>query len=164
MSAIHEQTSIHCPFERIPAYLEGYFEAHGARGGVGATIELRVPLGGVNLDHDVIVSIVPLKDFPEHDRLGVGWSPKSGGIFPSFDGTIGVTAEPSGSSCLRLDGSYRAPLGAVGAAFDAALGQRLAKSTARDLLKRLKDAIERAFAKDEGLPLPFESTFDQALD
>ena len=52
-----------------------------------------------------------------------------------------------------LNGSYEPPLGAVGAAFDAVVGHKIAENTARNLLAVIADSIEADFvAVEESKP------------
>jgi hypothetical protein len=48
-----------------------------------------------------------------------------------------------------LEGGYEPPLGAIGKAFDAAIGHKIAESTADDLLNVIGERIEHDFATDE---------------
>src|SRR5271166_1509587 len=141
MSEIHEYISVHCPFDLAPKYLREFFESAGAKGGVGATLEVRAPLGDVKLEREVIASIHPLSGFPGYERLGIGWEPSGGGPYPKFEGILTVSEESIDYTRLDLDGSYRPPFNIAGAVFDAALGNRIAQATARELLTRLRDVI-----------------------
>jgi hypothetical protein len=154
MSDIHEYTSVHCPFEQVPAYLDKFFSLHGARDGIGAMFELSAPFGEINLERHAVVSILPLKGFPGYERFSIGWEPMGGGPFPKFEGTVSVSEESLGYSRLDLDGSYDPPGGALGAVFDAAVGNRIAHQTGRLLLEQVRDAVERDYAHDNGLPPP----------
>jgi hypothetical protein len=58
-------------------------------------------------------------------------------LLPSFTGEIGITRSPEDALQLVLRGSYAAPVGVVGAVFDAALLRRVAERTARRFLREV---------------------------
>src|SRR5271156_3354802 len=124
MSEVHEYTSVRCPFEAVPKYLEEYFNRHGGRDGVGARVDLMAPLGDVYLERNVIASLVPKHGYPGYDCFSIGWEPEGGGPYPTFSGSLSVSPESGAYSRIDLDGSYVPPGGPIGAAFDAALGHR----------------------------------------
>jgi CheY-like chemotaxis protein len=71
------------------------------------------------------------------------WEP-DGGPFPSFDGVLRMESSEGGGVDFVLDGSYEPPGGIPGKAFDVLLGRRIAATTARDFLERLRRYIEHA--------------------
>jgi predicted Zn-dependent protease len=58
-------------------------------------------------------------------------------FLPSFDGELGLHLQRGGQVTLILDGRYRPPGGALGAAADAALLHRVARGTTERLLEDL---------------------------
>jgi hypothetical protein len=64
-----------------------------------------------------------------------------GGFFPVLDADIALTPAGGHSTRLSLAGSYRPPLGAVGAALDRAILHKVADATIRSLLTRVADAL-----------------------
>jgi hypothetical protein len=53
---------------------------------------------------------------------------------PTFRGSLGLEAQPDGTACLRLEGTYDPPGGRIGSALDAVVLHALAQRTADDLL------------------------------
>ncbi len=76
-----------------------------------------------------------------HDALALSWKP-TWSIFPSFNGQVTVRPRAPGSA-LALEGSYQPPGGQLGSLFDSLIGQRLARRTMDNLLKRLCRYVER---------------------
>jgi hypothetical protein len=64
-----------------------------------------------------------------------------GGMFPALDADITLTPAGEHDSVLTLAGTYRPPLGAVGAGLDRAILHRVAAATVRAFLNRIADAI-----------------------
>jgi hypothetical protein len=76
----------------------------------------------------------------------------AGSLFPVLDADITVTPHAEDAVILRLDGSYRPPLGALGAGVDRALLHRAAVSTVRAFLTSICDALAHPQAADERAP------------
>jgi len=144
MSTIHDFTTVACPFDDVPDRLEAYF-AGGA-----AVLPLRVKLGDLKIERDVEFHLKSKPAYPGYKLLDVSWSPKDGGPYPAFTGTLSVAQEAVGWSRLEIDGTYHPPFGIAGAAFDAAIGHRIAQGTASELLAELKRILVAAERK---LPL-----------
>ena len=80
-----------------------------------------------------------------YEGMSLEWAPEGGGPFPKFEGNL--TLRPnSGQTELELKGEYAPPLGEIGAAFDAVVGNKIARATVRMLLENLKAALEEEFA------------------
>lgn len=113
--------------------------------GEGATELLRVgPLGSVPGTSKLVeVRFRSLVKRDDYAGLAVRWEATGPGdaLFPVLDADIAVTPVGEESSILRLAGSYRPPLGALGTVLDAALLHRVAKATARTFLNRIAAAI-----------------------
>lgn len=148
MAQLSERTFVACPYRRARQYLA---EGIGSRTGSAETMTLRVPLAGVELKKDVVVTFSPGIDPMHMDQpWRVHWTPDGGGPYPDFDGELTVHAdEDYTSSALELQGDYRPPGGALGQAFDAVVGGRIATLTARELLKRLGDEFESRYRAEE---------------
>lgn len=75
--------------------------------------------------------------------LAVRWEATGpgGGLFPALDADITVVPINEQTAMLRLAGSYRPPLGALGTALDAAILHRIAMATIRSFLNRIAAAI-----------------------
>jgi hypothetical protein len=69
------------------------------------------------------------------DALGPG-----GGLVPALDADLTLTPV-SGQTRLRLDGSYRPPLGALGEHLDRAILHRVADATIQSFVARVASAI-----------------------
>jgi hypothetical protein len=65
----------------------------------------------------------------------------AGGLFPVLDADLTLVPHGENATLLGLDGVYRPPAGALGAALDRALLHRIATATARSLLSRIAEAI-----------------------
>lgn len=87
----------------------------------------------------------PLSTSRGYEGIAFEWEPEGGGPFPSFNGTL-ILRPHSGQTELELKGSYTPPLGEIGAAFDAVVGNKIARTTIRILLENLKAALEEEFA------------------
>ncbi len=132
VSTIFEYTTVQCPFDEVPDRLQAHFErTHGI-------MKLRVKLGDLRIEREVDFHVETKPGYPRYKLLDVRWEPKDGGPYPSFAGTLSVTEEAFGWSRIEIHGQYHPPLGIAGAAFDAALGHRIAQSTAAELLGELK--------------------------
>jgi hypothetical protein len=79
------------------------------------------------------------------DRAGLAlrWEAAGpgGGMFPVLDADITITWAGEHNSLLTLAGTYRPPLGALGAGLDRASLHRIAAATIRAFLSRIADAI-----------------------
>jgi hypothetical protein len=75
--------------------------------------------------------------------LGLRWEATGvvSGLFPVLDADISVTPAGEHMTRLALAGSYRAPLGGLGAGLDRAILNRVASSTIRALLRNVADTL-----------------------
>ncbi len=157
MSTLLERTVVHCSVNQAARHLARYFKARGNSDGDVAKLSLRadVPIpgskDGVRLERTAIATLVPIHrtgEFTPH--YAVTWLPERSGPYPAFNGELVIeNADDYNSFYLVLKGSYEPPLGAVGAAFDAVVGHRIAESTARNLLATIADSIEADFTAVE---------------
>jgi hypothetical protein len=147
---IKESVAVQWPSSRVPSYLEWYLDQLSGSDTNKATLELKVPgdvlgvPGGVTIGRDVTATFAPIGDElnRQEQRMSIRWSPKGGGPFPTFAGVLGLSAQSGGICLLMLEGDYEPPLGPAGEMFDAALGQRIARATAHELLRRIKTVME----------------------
>jgi hypothetical protein len=155
MSDLLQRLYVGCPVSRATDRLNGFFRERAGDGawdaGKPIRIALRAPIPlpslrtNVILQHDIIATLRHLPPVWGNERFDVSWEPSGGGAFPRFTGTLSVeNNEDFESFSLLLKGSYDPPLGPAGQAFDAALGHRIAIATARDLLARIRDQIEKS--------------------
>jgi hypothetical protein len=136
-----------------PAFAAAYAGGYLARlRGTDARLRLhlRAPLadlgipGGVELQRDVVAAVSPSAG-GDADRAGIAitWEPQGGGPFPTFTGTLFADPADTGEECsLCIAGSYQPPGGIAGDVFDGAIGFWIARATAHDLLRQLRDLIE----------------------
>ena len=116
--------------------------------GDGLTGLVRVgPLGTApGMSKLVDVQFLDLIGHGESAVLALRWQATglAGGLFPALDADIALTPAGQHSTRLSLAGSYRPPLGAVGASLDQALLHKVADATIRSLLARVADALTGA--------------------
>jgi hypothetical protein len=161
MSDLHQRIFVNCPPHAARDYIARYFEDKRAAGHAGPHDPIRLALRApvtlpalqteIVLQRDVVATVAPQADARgDLARMTVDWEPAGGGPFPRFHGSL-VASNDEGyeSFSLVLDGAYEPPMGASGAAFDAALGHRIAIATARNLLAEVRDGIEKAYAATE---------------
>jgi len=74
--------------------------------------------------------------------IPVQWHDLESDSFPTFHGEIEIV--PLGSELVQVAiiGDYKPPFGPLGAVFDAAVGKAIAEATTRELLERLRKALE----------------------
>lgn len=147
MSELLERRVVRCPYHLAQGYLAGIVAARTAAPG---TLTLTAAFPGVELVKELLVTYEPARDPMHFDQpWRVHWKPKSG-PYPEFDGELTVRADENyESSLLELQGSYLPPGGAAGAAFDAAIGKRIASATAQALLERVGAELEESYQRDE---------------
>jgi hypothetical protein len=75
--------------------------------------------------------------------LTLRWEASGAGaaLFPVLDADITLTPAGDDATLLRLDGSYRPPLGAAGARLDRAVMNHVASATIRSLLRQISEAL-----------------------
>lgn len=147
MSQILERRLVACPYNLAQGYLAHAIGPHVSSPG---PLTLTLSLPGADLVKEVIVTYDAGFD-PMHfdEPWSVHWKPKAG-PYPEFDGELTVRADETyAESWLELRGSYRPPGGALGTAFDAAVGNRIARATAQALLGRFGSQMEARYAADE---------------
>jgi hypothetical protein len=105
----------------------------------------RVGLFGAGLGASKLVRVSLLEPVPREDVmiLSLRWEATgvTGGLFPVLDADLTVTPADAGQTLMKVDGAYRAPWGAAGAALDRVLLGRAADATIRSLLTRIADAV-----------------------
>jgi hypothetical protein len=157
MSTLSERTLVHCSVNQAARHLARYFKARGNSDGEVARLSLRaeVPVPGskgtMRLERTAIATLVPRHrpgDMLPH--YAVTWAPETPGPYPTFTGELAIeSGDDYNSFYLELSGAYEPPLGALGAAFDAVVGHRIAVTTARNLLAMIADSIEADFVAVE---------------
>ncbi|HTU82186.1 MAG TPA: hypothetical protein VMF61_08660 [Candidatus Acidoferrales bacterium] len=150
MSELQERRVVACPYHIAREHLAVDL---GNRAGSKTpnVLTLHAPLAGAAVTKNVLVTIATADDPMHFDQpWKVHWTPEGGGPYPDFDGTLTVRAdEDYHSSVLELRGDYRPPGGIVGAAFDLAVGSKIASATARTLLDEIASVMESSYAAAE---------------
>jgi hypothetical protein len=157
VSTLSERTLVHCSINQAASHLARYFQARGNSDGDIARLSLRanVSVPGsketMRLERTAIATLTPRHAAGEMlPHYGVTWAPEHGGPYPTFTGDLAIeSADDYQSFYLVLTGTYQPPLGAVGAAFDAVIGHRIAAMTALDLLATIADSVEADFVDVE---------------
>jgi hypothetical protein len=101
--------------------------------------ELLMQAGIAGVSKSVLVQVLAPYRLDETLVVPLRWvaTGSSGVLFPQLDANLELSAVSSEESVLRLVGSYRPPLGGIGASLDRLLLHRVADATARRLLKQL---------------------------
>jgi hypothetical protein len=153
MRAISAQRLLQCAWPNANHFVESFYTTLTADNG-GRTLPLRVRLADIGipshlmLERDVVVTLVrlPTEEVPT-TGFRIDWIAVGGGPYPRFTGWLFLhPGADDSTSVLELEGTYTAPFGPLGAAFDAAIGKSIAESTAASLLEDLVAAIEGAAA------------------
>jgi hypothetical protein len=113
--------------------------------GDGITVLLRVgPLGSVSGVSRLVEA--RFRDLVMHGDMAVltlRWeaSGQGGGLFPALDADITLVPADADTTKLRLDGTYRPPLGAFGERLDRAILHRVATATIQSFVAQVATAI-----------------------
>jgi hypothetical protein len=144
-----ESRVVRCPYNLARGYLA---QSVGtlAESGQARRLTLTLAVPGGELVKDVLVTFAAGEDPMHFDQpWHVHWKP-DGGPYPEFDGALTVRSDETYETAqLELKGSYQPPGGALGAAFDWAVGGRIASSTGRALLERIGSEMESHYHRDE---------------
>jgi hypothetical protein len=148
LRTITETIEVSCPSYYALRHAERYFSIR-RRGVAPDTISLHVDFsrlklpGATEARHDVLVKHELSGKPGEDQELRLSWDPDDA-VVPSFVGTLRCS-EAGGKAMLTLNGAYKPPLGAAGAAFDLVAGRHIALATMRALLEDVKQFIESDF-------------------
>lgn len=128
--------------QRIEAWLRGGGVSADGRQAyhAGETVLIRAGFGGIT--KRVAVETLPSTILDDVVVISVRWvaTGPAGELFPALDGQIELEAAPPDSTRITFRGSYRPPLGSVGAALDRAVLGRAARATARSFAERMSRA------------------------
>jgi hypothetical protein len=157
VSHLEQRLAVTCPLAQADARLGEFFREYGNSAGDTARLTLRVSVGVPGLVtpltlHRTVVATIQPHRLPADTtpRYTVQWAPETPGPFPLFAGELAVeSGDDYDSFTLRLDGNYTPPLGLIGKGFDIAVGNRIARATANDLLHTVRASIERHFQANE---------------
>jgi hypothetical protein len=140
MRPLAERDLILAPLASADDFLRAFFASHPAAQGAGSRIVLRA--GGIQEPAAVTVERVR-RPGDVTPRYSIHWDSENGGLYPEFDGELIVEADEAFTGFwITLIGAYEPPCGLAGRAFDAAVGQHIAQSTARHLLREMRAEIE----------------------
>ncbi|MBV8073996.1 MAG: hypothetical protein JO140_01110 [Candidatus Eremiobacteraeota bacterium] len=155
MSTLKQTVVVDTPFAQAADLVEKFFVSQADPQGT-IVMRLAAPGGGLGikgflLERDVTATFRRKKGPNETIVFALHWESADRGPFPVFDGTLSVAQDEGYGSCrLILAGSYTPPGWVAGAAFDATLGSKIARATAKELLARMStflgtgyDEIER---------------------
>ena len=149
MSELLERRVVGCPYTLAQRYLAESVAAQAASG-EPSRLDLTLTVPGGELVKQVIVTYGAAVDPMAFDQpWRIHWTPEAG-PYPQFEGLLTVRADETYQAAqLELEGSYLPPGGALGAAFDWAVGGRIASATAQALLERIGAEMESHYARDE---------------
>lgn len=147
---------------RFVSLLHGDWLAEASQAAYAETVRGLLRVGPSGLAATKLVQVSFLDPIYRDDIMSVGlrWEATgaTGGLFPVLDATITISPDGDKAARLALAGSYRPPLGRLGAALDAAVLHRVATATVRSLLHSVADAITSPAPVENGsrwrLPAP----------
>jgi hypothetical protein len=108
---------------------------------------LRANVGPVELGADVVVRVssVEVESSAPHGprtRLRLAWkAAEHPDLFPTMDATLDVYALGPTETQVDFHGEYNPPGGAMGAAFDAVVGRRIADAAARRFVEEIAERL-----------------------
>jgi CBS domain-containing protein len=122
------------PDDNAPRAVDGSVVArlHGEVASRDVSVPIRVWTGVAR--HEGARTVIPVRwraAYVEH-------------VFPDFEGTIEIERQSRTAAQVTLTGTYRPPLGPIGAAFDAIAVDGVAHETADRLVAELAKRLERA--------------------
>ena len=148
MRRIRVVDTINYPPLQAERLLDEYLGRRRASGGE-ICVSLRLDLaefgigGELAIVHDVIMRIRKNpSDEASQASYRIDWTPSSGGPYPRFLGTMNALPARDGrTTTLEVTGDYEPPFGAVGAAFDAVVGKKIAAGTLRAFVREIASEI-----------------------
>jgi hypothetical protein len=157
MSTAHEIQAyeyVNRPYEAVGAVLRldplGIFQRATVSASVRAealATTLRANVGPVEFGADAVVEVTSVEEGPHaplgpRTRLGLTWhASKRPELFPTMMATLDVYALGPEETQVDFHGSYRPPLGVVGAAVDALVGHRIAQATVHRFVKEITERL-----------------------
>lgn len=146
MSTLQQRRHLACSYPLARIFLENRLGPL-ADSETPVRLTLAAPIRGLVLAPSTQVSIVvgryPEKTAHADQAWRIHWFAKGSRTLPEFDGTLAVAFEENDRSFLELRGAYSPPFGLFGRVFDALVGSRIARATARALLEDFAADIER---------------------
>ena len=143
MTKIREGVTAYCPEADLAGALEAALRTFRRDSGE-VRWTMRVPIGGATASREVVASVRYRPRENGRASVELRFGPEDSALYPHFDGQLTARALDPWNAEIAIEGSYEAPLGVVGAAFDAAVGARLARASIRRLVRDLADEVETA--------------------
>jgi hypothetical protein len=156
MATVSEKDLVLVPLASAEPFLRTFFAVHPGPENASARLALRAGKAA----YPVIAAIERVR---RPDAMtpcySIHWESEGDGPYPAFDGELTVDAdEDYNGFWVVLTGAYVPTGGAAGQLFDAALGNRIARSTARALLRQMRVEIEALYRAQMGPHKLCEST------
>jgi hypothetical protein len=114
--------------------------------------ELRVDLGGIGVEADIIISVKKVEEHtPELGqpvtRLQLEWqAAKMPSLFPLMKAELSIYPLTASETQLDFSGLYEPPLGAVGKALNAIVGHRIAEVSVHRFVSDVAGHLRQALA------------------
>gem|GEM_PF-1694789 len=141
--AVTAQAYAACPFSIAQEHAVEYLRRAEA-GEAEAAIHVPIRLLPAFLQRRVAVTFGMHADVTEagrpHDEIRLRWNAGTP-LLPDFRGTLRFRIAAPGTDVL-VEGTYRAPFGALGGAFDDVIGRHIAQASLDDLARRIARALE----------------------
>jgi hypothetical protein len=136
--------------DRLTKVARGGLLAHVSQGAYGDGVTGLVRVGPLGVSKLVEVHLLDMVTRGESAVLPLRWQATGpgGALFPALDADLALTSAGEHSTRLSLAGTYRPPLGAVGAGLDKVILHKVAQATVRSLLARVADALTRPQGPD----------------
>jgi hypothetical protein len=143
LTIVSEKDLVLVPLASAEPFLRTFFAVHPGPEGASARLVLRAG----NAAHPVIAAIERVQRPDDMTPCySIHWESEGGGPYPAFDAELTVDAdEDYNGFWVVLTGAYVPPGGAAGQLFDAAVGNRIARSTARALLRQMRVEVEALY-------------------
>lgn len=115
--------------------------------------ELRVDIGGIGVEADIIISIKKIEEKPSDamaspvTRLKLEWqAAKMPSLFPLMKAELSIYPLTATETQLDFSGRYEPPLGGVGKAVNALVGHRIAEVSVHRFISDVAAYLRQALA------------------
>jgi hypothetical protein len=143
--------------------LQEYLQAGGLQGDSDRAFSegrnMLIRAGVLGVSKEVQVQVLPPYLYGATMLVPLRWvaTGPSGAMFPQLDANLELMPDGAHGSILRVSGSYRPPLGAVGATLDRVVLHRVAEATSRTLLQKLARALTGDSSANRGARVDADS-------
>jgi hypothetical protein len=147
-------TYVNRPYERVAEALRldaiGIFQRATASATTQARAlvsTMRANIGSLEIGTEVVIEVKGVEETRTRPmgpttRLHLAWrASKHPDLFPTMDGTLAVFALSPEQTQVAFTGTYCPPLGAVGAAFDALIGHRVAEAAVQRFVEEVAEGL-----------------------